>query len=263
MQYQEYALNKKINHKNIAIAIGLNEVDNLKPSSYFYQALETSSTYKELEEKLNTHYQSSKITKTREMECDLVSKRIAEIIDEEGFSFSPVSLKSIHKKLFSGVFPQGLEAFIGRFRDINIFKNEEILNNKASVLYGDFSEIESLLEYDFAQEKKIDYTELSTAQKVCSIANFISNIWQIHPFREGNTRTIATFTIKYLKARGYTTNNEIFKDNAVYFRNALVLANYENLAKNIRADFSFLYSFFESLFEDKELKPMPKCAYKL
>lgn len=260
-EYQEYENNKKINLNSIHIALGLNKVDKLEPSKYFYEALENSNTYQELEDKLKKHYSIHKnSTKQREKECDIVSKRIAELIDDDSFSFSPISLKSIHKQLFSGAFANELEIFVGVFRKVNIFKNEDIFNNKDSVTYANHTEIEELLNYDFIQEKRKNYALLNPQDKLTSIAQFISNIWQIHPFREGNTRTIATFAIKYLKTKGIDTNNDIFKENAEYFRNALVLANYENIKLKIGTDFSYLESFFKTFLLDKNiaLKKMPK-----
>lgn len=260
LEYDEYKLNKAINKNNIEIGIGLNEVDNLKPSKYFYEAVKESESYAELEEKITKHYENKNEERKREKECDLVSTRIALMIEEEGFSLSPIHLKTIHKKLFNGVFPQEVEKFVGDFRKVNISKNEEIFNHKDSVIYGDYSEIEELLAYDFMQEKKKQYATLSNEEKALNIARFISNIWQIHPFREGNTRAIAVFTIKYLNTMGFNINNDLFKQHSKYFRNALVLANYSNIQKGIDEDFSYLESFFKKLLnQGEELKSMPKC----
>lgn len=264
-EYYEYDLNKKINLENIKIGIGLNEVDNLKPSKYFYKVLDEAKTYEELEEKIINHYenQEENTNLKREKECDLVSQRIAKFIEDEGFSLSLISLKTIHKKIFKGVFPKDLECSVGVFRKVNIFKKEEIFDKKASVAYANYDEIEELLEYDFSKEKKKNYLRLNDEEKALSVANFVSNIWQIHPFREGNTRTIAVFTIKYLNSLGFNLNNEIFKEHSKYFRNALVLANYSNIKYNISEDFSYLQSFFKKLLNDEkiELKPMPKCIF--
>ncbi|EAH9135848.1 cell filamentation protein Fic [Campylobacter upsaliensis] len=260
LEYDEYELNKAINKNNIEIGIGLNEVDNLKPSKYFYEAVKESESYAELEEKITKHYENKNEETKREKECDLVSTRIALMIEEEGFSLSPIHLKTIHKKLFNGVFPQEMEKFVGNFRNVNISKDEDIFNNKASVIYGDYSELDELLSYDFMQEKKKQYATLSDEEKALNIARFISNIWQIHPFREGNTRTIAVFTIKYLNTMGFNINNDLFKQHSKYFRNALVLANYSNIQKGIDEDFSYLESFFKKLLnQSEELKPVPKC----
>ncbi|RDU61482.1 Fic family protein [Helicobacter sp. MIT 14-3879] len=262
-EYSEYDLNKKINLENIKVGIGLNKVDNLNPSIYFYQALNESQTYEELEEKIIHYYanQQENNFSQREKECDLVSQRIAKFIDDEGFSFSPMSLKNIHKKIFDGVFREELKNFIGVFRKVNISKGEEILNGKDSVVYADYNEIDELLHYDFMQEKHKYYANLSDEKRILNIATFVSNIWQIHPFREGNTRIIAVFAIKYINSMGFNINNDMFKEHSKYFRNALVLANYSNIKYKVTADFSYLESFFKKLLSNEkiELKPMPKC----
>ncbi len=264
-EYDEYDLNKKINSENIQIGIGLNKVDNLKPSKYFYQALNQSHSYEELEQKIIHYYKNQKedTFSKREKECDLVSQRIAKLIEDEGFSLSPISLKAIHRKIFKGVFSQELENCVGVFRIVNIFKKEEIFNEKASVFYANYDEIDELLEYDFSKEKKKNYTLLNNDEKALSLAQFISNIWQIHPFREGNTRTIAVFTIKYLNSMGFSFNNDIFKEHSKYFRNALVLANYSDMKNNISENFSYLEDFFKKLLgnEKLEFKAMPKSVY--
>lgn len=260
LEYNEYPLNKKINQNNIEIGIGLNKVDNLSPSKYFYEAVKESESYAELEEKIAKHYENKNEETKRDKECDLVSTRIALMIEEEGFSLSPIHLKTIHRRLFESVFPQEMEKFVGHFRRVNISKDEEIFNKKASVIYGDYSELDELLSYDFMQEKKKQYITLSDEERALNIAKFISNIWQIHPFREGNTRVIAVFTIKYLNTMGFNVNNDLFKEHSKYFRNALVLANYSNIQKGISEDFSYLESFFKKLLnQNEELKPMPKC----
>ncbi|RTJ12798.1 Fic family protein [Campylobacter jejuni] len=251
-EYQEYKKNKNINYENILIGIGLNQVDNLKPSEYFYKAVKNSSNYEELEEKIIEYYKNAdneEIARTKE--CDLVSQRIAKIIDDEGFSFSPITLKSIHRKMFTNVFLQVMEKYVGKFRKVNIFKEETVLNGK-SVNYANYDDILEFLEYDFEKEKKNDYSKMSNDELVEKISSFVSNIWQIHPFREGNTRTIGVFVIKYLNSIGFKTNNDIFKENSKYFRNALVLSNYADKDKSI--DISYLESFFKKLLIDKNLE---------
>lgn len=245
-------MNKYSNDTNIQIGIGLNKVDNLEPSKYFYQVIEDSTSYKEIKTKL-TKYYTNQSQNTQEKECDLVSINIAEILEDKSFVFSPIMLKSIHKKLFSGVFEGRLKDFVGEFRNYNIEKKEDILDGK-SVIYGNHSEILEYLAYDFTLESKRDYSKLTKNEWVKNLSKFISNIWQIHPFGEGNTRTIAIFTIKYLGQKGISANNEIFKDNSLYFRNALVLANYSNIKQGIVPNIKYLESFFEKLIINKEIQ---------
>lgn len=242
----------KYNNTNIQIGIGLNKVDKLEPSRYFYQVIEDSASYQEIKEKLATYYQDKAHKNAEnERECDLVSINIAEIFEDKSFVFSPIMLKSIHKKLFSGVFEGKLKNFVGEFRDYNIEKKEDILDGK-SVIYGNYSEILEYLAY-FELESKRDYNKLSKNEWVKNLSKFISNIWQIHPFGEGNTRTIAIFTIKYLDQKGISANNEIFKDNSLYFRKALVLANYGNIEQGIVPNMEYLEKFFEKLIINKEI----------
>lgn len=246
---------------NLEIGIGLNRVDNLTPSKYFYKIIEESKSYYEIEDKLQSYYKDKNLTDKQiknEKECDIVSSRIAQILEERSFVFSPITLKSIHKKLFSGVFDEELDKFVGVFRTYNISKAESILGGD-SITYGNSDEILEYLSYDFELESKRDYLRLDKTEWVKNLSKFISNIWQIHPFIEGNTRTIATFSIKYLQQKGIDSNNDIFKDNSLYFRNALVLANYSNVKRGITANISYLESFLSKLIIDKNLplKTMP------
>ena len=236
--------------ENIDIGVGLNQVDNLKPSSYFYQIIQEHSDYSELENKLQSYYDNAKKEiNLREKECDIVSVRIAELLNETAFVFSPVSLLSIHKKLFSGVFDGKLKNCVGVFRDFNITKKENIINNH-SVTYADKDNISAYLDYDFEREFNKDYSKLTTNEQIKNIAQFIANIWQIHPFAEGNTRTIALFSIKYLNKKGFIVDNSLFKEYSQYFRNALVLANYADIKSGIVENQSYLESFLIKLLID-------------
>lgn len=248
--------------QNLEIGLGLNKVDDLVPSHYFYVALNESRTYGEIEDKLKSYYATQDLGNPQictERECDLVATRIAKIIDENHFILSPVALKIIHKKLFCGVFSQIDEKYVGNFRDFNIAKNEKILGGK-SVSYGKYDEILEYLNYDFEVEANKNYGIIKKEQWSKNIAHFISNLWQIHPFSEGNTRTIAVFTIKYLRHKGIPCDNSIFKEHSKYFRNALVVANYGDTKQGIMSDNSYLISFFKKLIENPslELKKMPK-----
>ena len=169
---------------------------------------------------------------------------------ERSFRFSPIYLKTIHKKLFSGAFPEALERYVGVFRDCNLTKEEPILHGK-SVIYADYSSIEDFLEYDFNIESNKSYKNLDKLDFVKNISKFTSSIWQIHPFREGNTRTTALFIEKYLVSLGYNVDNTLFKDKSIYFRNALVRSNYFNNYLNIKEDNSFLIKFYENLLLGK------------
>lgn len=245
--------NKEVKKNNWEIAIGLNKVDGLNPSPYLKELMVESingeSSYKEIEQKLSKYYENKDLTKEDERntrECDIVSTRIAELLEDGSFTFSPIYLKSIHRHLFDGVFDGAIKDYAGVFRDYNISKKEDILNGK-SVIYGNHKDLMEYLKYDFEEEKNVDYTKLSSEEQVKRISKFTSAIWQVHPFAEGNTRTTAVFIEKYLRTKGYKVNNELFKENSLFFRNALVISNFSDITFKISPDFKYLHSFFTKL----------------
>ena len=219
-------------------AIGLQQVDGLTPSAYLIETakdnIEGKITIDEVKQRIDNYYklQHSRqiVDGDRTEEADKVSVNITEILSEQTFSFSPAELLSIHKRLFTGV--ENIRVKIGKIRDYNITKNEWVLNGK-TVLYASADTINATLDYDFLQEKKFNYKGLSKPEMVEHIANFISGLWQIHPFGEGNTRTIAVFTIKYLRNFGFDVENELFAQHSWYFRNALVRANHNDYQNKI------------------------------
>lgn len=245
--------NKELKKENWEVAVGLNKVDGLTPSPYLKELILESvngeSSYKEIEKKLHKYYENRDLTKREERntrECDIVSTRIAELLEDGSFTFSPVYLKSIHRYLFDGVFENSIKNYAGVFRDYNISKNEEILNGK-SVIYGNYQDLMEYLKYDFEEEKNVDYAKLSPEKQVERISKFTSAIWQVHPFVEGNTRTTAVFIEKYLRTKGYDVNNDLFKENSVFFRNALVISNFSDINLKVSPDFKYLHSFFSKL----------------
>ena len=142
----------------------------------------------------------------------------------------------------------------GKLRTYNFSKKEWVLDG-ASVMYGDYRELADTLEYDFAMEKQFNYSKLSMDEIINHLAVFVSNLWQIHAFEEGNTRTTAVFFIKYLRSLGFEVTNDVFAKNAWYFRNALVRANYKNLQKGIVEERAFLVKFLRNLLL-KEKNPL-------
>ena len=233
--------------KNIwEIAVGLNKVDNLKPSRYLRELIDKKLSYDEMEKEILKYYGFRYLTSKIERdlrECELVSIRTVKLLENKEFKFSINYLKKIHKSLFSDILKRN---YVGIFRNYNISKNERVLSGN-SVIYADYREISECLNYDFEEEKKIDYVQLSKEGQVKRISKFTSAIWQVHPFIEGNTRTTAIFLIKYLKKLGFKLNEDIFIENSLYFRNALVLSNYSNRELKISNDFRFLTSFFIKL----------------
>ena len=233
--------------KNIwEIAIGLNKVDNLEHSKYLRELIDKKLSCDEMEKEILKYYGFRYLTSKIERdlrECDLVSIRTVKLLEKKEFKFSIDYLKKIHKSLFSDILKRNC---VGIFRNYNISKNERVLSGN-SVIYTDYREISECLNYDFEEEKKIDYAQLSKEGQVKRISKFTSAIWQVHPFIEGNTRTTAIFLIKYLKKLGFKLNEDIFIENSLYFRNALVLSNYSNRELKISNDFRFLTSFFIKL----------------
>ena len=234
------------------MAIGLQEVDNLKPSKYLEKLLQENvigkKTIYEVEKELKDYYvekEKNNDVNHNELECDLVSTRIVELLQEDNFELSINYLKYVHKYLFQDVYE-----FAGEFRKVDFSKHERILNND-SVAYGEHKLLEQSLDYDITLEKNKNYKEMNIVDVINNIADFSSRIWQIHPFREGNTRTTALFIEKYLVSLGYNVDNTLFKDKSVYFRNALVRSNYFNNYLNIKEDNSFLIKFYENLLLGK------------
>lgn len=229
-------------------AIGLQDVDGLKTSDYLIETakehIEGKISISEADRRIHSYYEEREGRNEIEedtKEADIVSVRIAKLLGEKTFQFSPVEWQNIHRKLFEGVFSHA-----GKIRDYNITKKEWILKGD-TVLYASYDSIRDILDYDFAQEKQFSYEGLSIEASVRHIANFTSGIWQIHPFGEGNTRATAVFVIKYLKTFGFNVSNETFAENSWYFRNALVRANYNDWQNGIHATTSFLEMFFENL----------------
>ena len=233
-------------------AIGLQAVDGLKPSKYLIDTaiknIEGDISIDEAQDMLNAYYEENPKadTEDRTEEADKVAVRIAKILSEMAFSFTPNEYISIHKKLFAGIYEHA-----GKLRDYNITKREWVLNG-ATVLYGSASELRVTLDYDFSEEKKFSYKNLSMDEIIHHLAIFVSRLWQIHVFGEGNTRTTAVFFIKYLRTLGFDVTNDIFAENAWYFRNALVRANYNDLKNGVHETTEYLELFLRNLLLDEK-----------
>ena len=243
--------------KNWEAAIGLQDVDGLKPSEYLIKTakehIEGNISIDEVKKRINEYYETENSRKKFEKdseEADKVTVRIAEILSENAFNFSTTELLNIHKRLFSGIFDGA-----GKYRDYNFTKKEWALNGD-TVIYSSYESIKETLEYDFEQERNFEYKNLGLDEAIKHLCRFTSNIWQLHPFCEGNTRTTAVFIIKYLRTFGFKVNDDTFAENSWYFRNALVRANYKNFEKNIFETTSYLEKFFYNLLtgSNNELK---------
>lgn len=233
---------------NWRVAIGLQKVDGLSTSPYLVDAarrnIEGELTLPQVREMLDGYYKAKgrrAKDQPRTEEADKVSHRIAEILAEPAFSFTPSELVSIHGRLFGGLFRHA-----GRMRDYNITKKEWVLRGD-TVYYASADSLRETLEYDFARERDFSYAKISRDKAIQHLSKFVSGVWQIHPFGEGNTRTTAVFFIKYLRSLGFDVSNAPFSEHAWFFRNALVRANYNNMPKGIAETTVFLDRFLENL----------------
>ena len=228
-------------------AIGLQAVDGLKTSDYLMHTavrnIEGEISFEEANALLQSYYKEnpSRDAGDRTEEADKVSARIAEILSEQAFSFTPNEYLSIHRRLFTGIYPHA-----GRVRDYNITKKEWVLDG-ATVFYCSATELRATLEYDFSEERKFSYRGLSMDEIIRHLALFVSMLWQIHAFGEGNTRTTAVFFIRYLRTLGFEVTNDIFAESAWYFRNSLVRANYNDFTKGIHETTEYLELFLRNL----------------
>lgn len=229
-------------------AIGLQAVDGLSVSDYLLKTakenIEGKITDNEANAQISNYYEDCcdrYVIEAGTKEADIVAGRIASLLAEKIFSFTPAFWMSVHRYLFNDVFMHA-----GKIRNYNIYKNEWVLNGK-SVFYASYDSIPMTMEYDFKTEAAFSYKNLSKDDISRHLAQFTCDIWQIHPFGEGNTRSTAVFLIKYLSSLGYSINQECFAKKSWYFRNALVRANYNDLPNDIHATTLYLESFFENL----------------
>lgn len=256
--FEEYLREKEPHKKEKSYAwhtaIGLQAVDGLSASQYLIDTakknIEGDITFEEANNLIHSYYQENTSHSDRTEEADKVSVRIAQLLSEKAFVFSPAQYLSIHEKLFTGIYKHA-----GTIRDYNISKPEWVLDGD-TVMYGGANELRATLEYDFSQEKAFSYKNLSIEEVIKHLSLFVSRLWQIHIFAEGNTRTTAVFFIKYLRTLGFDVTNDIFAENSWYFRNALVRANYTNLQKGVVETTEFLELFLRNLLlgETNELK---------
>ena len=236
------------------VAIGLQQVDGLTTSDYLVdtakQHIDGEITIVEAKALIDSYYKSAstrhEMENDRTEEADKVSARIAELLSEKTFNFSPTQLTSIHRRLFDGIYK-----LAGRIRDYNITKKEWVLNG-ATIYYADYTTISETLEYDMRVEREFSYAGLPVDEAIRHLVRFCANLWQIHAFCEGNTRTTAVFMIKYLRTLGFEVINDMFAQNSWYFRNALVRANYSNLQKGITETTIYLERFFRSMLLGEE-----------
>ena len=238
-------------------AIGLQAVDGLKPSEYLLQTarkdIEGEIGIDDVERLVASYYESKEVRTEQDeqsREADVAATNIRKLLAEKTFAFSLVGLTAIHRRIFTGIFD-----FAGEIREHNITKKEWVLRGD-TVLYVSAPDISRAIEYDLEQERQFDYSQTDLNGFVSHFSKFVSGLWQIHPFREGNTRTTAVFSIMYLRSLGFDVQNDMFANHSWYFRNALVRANYQNVQKGIRREPAFLEQFFRNLLlgEHHELR---------
>lgn len=240
-----------------AVAIGLQDVDGLKTSQFLRDTakrhIEGEIDIKSAQTLVHSYYQS-KTARTpdsdEQYEADSVAAKITELIESNTLGFSLQGYIGIHRHLFTGIYK-----FAGQIRDYNITKKEWVLRGD-TVSYLNYADIRPAIEYDLEKERLFSYKGLSPYEMIAHIAQFVSGLWQIHAFGEGNTRTTAVFTILYLRSIGFNVDNTLFADHSWYFRNALVRANYKNAQQGIDYDYQYLEVFFRNLLlgETNELK---------
>lgn len=247
--FEEYLREKEPQKKEKGYAwhtaIGLQAVDGLQTSQYLIETakknIEGDISFEEANALIHSYYKENAAHTERVEEADKVSVRIAQLLSEKAFVFSPAQYIAIHQKLFTGIYKHA-----GKIRDYNITKSEWVLDGD-TVMYGGASELRATLDYDFSVERDFSYKDLTMDQIIKHLATFVSRLWQIHVFAEGNTRTTAVFFIKYLRTLGFNVTNDIFAGNAWYFRNALVRANYTNLQKGVHETTEYLELFLRNL----------------
>lgn len=232
-------------------AVGLQDVDKLHPSEYLLNTakenIDGNISLEEVKRRIDSYYEESvRHTADDTEEADKVSIHIAEILSDRAFVFSPAQYISIHRRLFEGVFSHA-----GKIQDYNIKKKEWVLDGE-SVVYGGALDLRETLDYDFRTEQEYSYADRTMSDIISHLARFVSRLWQIHIFCEGNTRTTAVFFIKYLRSMGFNVTNDVFAKNAWYFRNALVRANYRNMNRGVHEDISFLETFLRNLLMDEK-----------
>ena len=229
-------------------AIGLQAVDGLKVSDYLKETaqkhIEGEIGIDEVRELIKTYYQS----KTRrepdddeKQEADKVSSNITKILSSDTLDFSANGYIALHRRIFEGVFKHA-----GELRQYDITKKDWVLEGD-TVHYLNWEDLRRALDYDIAEERNFSYKGLSQDLLISHLTRFVSGLWQIHAFGEGNTRTTAVFTILYLRHIGFKVTNDMFAQHSWYFRNALVRANYKSAVLGIDYSPVYLERFFRNL----------------
>ena len=229
-------------------AIGLQAVDGLTTSEYLNDLarrnIEGELTMDQVDTLLDSYYESKTAREAHDddkNEADKASRNIKKILSVKTVDFTANGFISLHRRIFEGVFKHA-----GQLRDYDITKKEWVLEGD-TVNYLNWEDLRRALDYDIKQEREFSYKGLAQDDLIAHIASFVSGLWQIHAFGEGNTRTTAVFTIQYLRSIGFDVENDLFAKHSWYFRNALVRANYKNAVKGIDYSPIYLERFFRNL----------------
>ena len=234
-------------------AIGLQAVDGLKTSDYLKETarkhIEGDIDIDQARELIKSYYQSKTVREPdddEKQEADKVSANITKILSAKTLDFSTKGYIALHRRIFEGVMKHA-----GELRKYDITKKEWVLEND-TVNYLNWEDLRRAIDYDIEQERNFSYRHIDNDTLITHITKFVSGLWQIHAFGEGNTRTTAVFAIQYLRSIGFDVNNDLFARHSWYFRNALVRANYRNAKKGIDYTPVYLERFFRNLlFGDK------------
>ena len=229
-------------------AIGLQAVDGLKTSEYLNELarknIEGEITIDEVEQLLNSYYESKTTREAddnKKEEADKAAKNIKRILSVKTFDFTTNGYISVHRRIFEGVMKHA-----GELRQYDITKREWVLDGD-TVHYLNWEDLRRAIDYDIEQERNFSYKGISQDELVTHFTKFVSGLWQIHAFGEGNTRTTAVFAIQYLRSLGFDVDNDLFAKHSWYFRNALVRANYKSAVKGIDYSPVYLERFFRNL----------------
>lgn len=236
-----------------AAALGLQATDGLRTSYEMRrtarQYIEGRLTIDEVRQHINEYYKSNPpatTDKEKEQEADKVACNIADVLFNKRLDFSTDGYLNLHRQIFDGVYDHA-----GQLRANDIVKSEWVLE-KDTVFYLHWEELRMALDSNFQFERNQHYDELNKEDLLEWIAFFTAGIWHIHPFNEGNTRTIAVFSILLLRPLGYDIHTDVFADHSWYFRNAMVRANYMNELKHIHVNPDFLIRFYRNwMFGDQ------------
>lgn len=154
------------------------------------------------------------------MEAEYTSVRLAELVTKEFASrFDFAALCDVHYYIFQDVYE-----WAGKVRVINIEKSEPALGG-ISIEYSDCFDIEKDTKIILDRMEHCIWDKISIEEAAVTFSRYLAELWKVHPYREGNTRTVITFCSQFIESKGLYIDSDLFKDNAQYVRTALVAAS--------------------------------------